>query len=584
MEIAFVLGLLVVAIILFASEKLSVDIVTFLILIALMASGILTPKEAFSGFSSDFIFILGSIFVISGAMQETGILDRAGANFVKYSGKSKHWPLFYIMAFPGAISAFMNNTTVTALFLNPTITVANKIGTSPSRLLMPLAFASILGGTCTVIGTSTNVAASGYISSIGMPPIGMFEMFPVGIAIFATGIIYMMLIGKRLLPGQNETDIQKEYALREYLTEILIMPDSKLIGQPVFASELTEMNFRIINMIRNHMHFYPSSTTHIEAGDILLVEGHIEMLMKVKETSGIEIRADILQKDIETKELRLAEILITPGSHLRRKTLEEAHFRNRYGLIVLAINRMGQTLREKLTNIFLKVGDVLLVQGSEDQFESIRKSQNFIVLDEFKPVLYKKRKGLLTLLVFAIAIIVSALGFLPLSVCFIAAAVVTVLLRAISVERAYEIIDWRLLVLIGGMSAFGPAMEKTGATEFLSHGILKLMEPLGITAILAGFIILTIILTQPLSNAAAALVVLPIAIKTAQLLHVNPRTFVISIMLAASISLIAPFEPSCIIVYAPGKYKFLDFVKVGTGMTMLFILIILFLVPLLWPW
>lgn len=583
MEIAFVLGLLVVAIILFASEKLSVDIITFLVLIALMTSGILTPKEAFSGFSSDFIFILGSIFVISGAMQETGILDRAGAKFVKYSGKSKHWPLFYIMTFPGAMSAFMNNTTITALFLNPTISVANKLGINPSRLLMPLAFASILGGTCTVIGTSTNVAVSGFISNIGMPPIRMFELLPVGLVIFATGIIYMMTIGKFLLPKQKDSNIQKEYALREYLTEILIMPDSKLIGQPVFNSELTEMNFRIINMIRNNMHFYPSSNTNIEAGDILLVEGHIEMLMKVKETKGIEIRADILQKDLESKSLRVAELLITPGSHLRRKTLEEAQFRNRYGLVVLAVNRMGQTLREKLTHIFLKVGDVLLVQGSEEEFESIRKSQNFIVMDEFKPVLFKQRKGFLTLLVFAAAIIVSSLGILPLAVSFISAAVITILLRSISVERAYEIIDWRLLVLIGGMSAFGPAMEKTGATDFLSQGILQLMQPLGITAILAGFIVLTILLTQPLSNAAAALVVIPIAIKTAELLQVSPRTFIIAIMLSASISLIAPFEPSCIIVYAPGKYKFFDFVKVGTGMTILFVVILIFLVPYFWP-
>ncbi len=585
MQITLVLLLLVVAIILFATEKISVDIVTVLLLIVLMFSGILTPAEAFAGFSSDFIIILASVFVISGALQETGVLDRIGTSLVKISSQaSASLVTVLVMCIAGTVSAFMNNTTVTAIFIGPVIGIGRKLNISPSKLLMPLAFASILGGTCSLIGTSTNVAVSGYLESQHFEPIGMFEITPVGIVLFVVGVLFMFLVGNRMLPENRNQDFMDVYAIREYLSEVLVVAGSPLIGKRIFDTELSKMDIRILKIIRKEKTYFPHPDLRIEAHDLLLVEAKLDDLIRIKETNGIEIRADMLDKtSLQSPEIQLAEVLVTRiDSDLVGTTIKKANFRQRFGLVVLAIHRYGETLRAKIHDIELKMGDLLLVQGSPERLRYLRESHDLAVLGEFTPLLFRQKRGTLVVVAFVAAVLVGSFTKLPLSACFMTAAVVSVLSRSISGQKAYEIIDWRLLVLIGGMSAFGTAMQKTGASEWLAHYIAQIFSPLGNMAILGGFVVLTVLLTQPMSNAAAALVVLPIAIQTAHALSVNPRTFAIGVMLAASISLVTPFEPSCILVYAPGKYKFADFFKIGSLLTAILMVIIIILVPYFW--
>jgi di/tricarboxylate transporter len=585
MEITLVLGLLVAAIVLFATEKLSVDIVTLLILIILTLSGIITPGEAFAGFSSDFIIILASIFVISGALNETGVLDKIGSELVTISNKTSSGVLILIiMAITGAVSAFMNNTTVTALFIGPIMGLSRKSGISASKLLMPLAFASILGGTCTLIGTSTNVAVSGYITKAGLPPVGMFEITPVGLVIFVVGIVYMYLIGNRMLPDHKDLTFT-EYAIKEYLSEVVVVKNSPLIGQRIFETNLSRLDIRILQLIRDEQTHFPHPDLVIEPGDLLLVEAKVDDLIKIKETNGIQIRADMLDEAVlQTNDTQLAEVLVTNGeSELVGKTIRNSHFRQQFGLVVLAIFRSGQTLRDKISHIELRLGDLLLVQGPAERLKYIRESHDLAILGEFSPVLFRYKRGIFTIISFMIAVIVSSFNWVPVSICFLAAAVLSVLTKSITAEKAYSVIDWRLLILIGGMSAFGTAMENTGASTFLAQHIANIFSPLGKLGILAGFVLLTVFLTQPMSNAAAALVVLPIALKTAESLHSNPRAFAIAVMLAASVSLVTPFEPSCILVYGPGKYKFADFFKIGLFLTLLMVLIIVWMVPYFWP-
>ncbi len=585
MQIVIVLGLLVLAIILFALETISVDVITLLLLMGLVTSGILTPGEAFAGFSNDIIVILASIFIISGALQQTGIMDVAGVQIQRVAGRSSNRLLVVLMAIVGGVSAFMNNTTTTAVFMPPVIGMANRATISPSKLLIPLAYASILGGTCTLIGTSTNVAVSGYISQAGMEPLGLFELAPLGLIILGVGIVYMVIVGQRLLPDHQDVSLTEEYAIREYVSEIVVAPNSHLVGQKIFESDLAKMDFRILAVWRGERKFMPTARTMIEAGDIMLVTGKPEELMKVKETAGIDIKADLKlgDLDLQSDEIKIAEALIVPQSDLRGRTLKEANFRQRYGLTVLALYRHGQSVREKIGRVQMQLGDLLLVQGSAERLNFLRRNPDFWVLEEVSPALYRKRKGLYTITFLGAAIIVGGLGWLPLSIAFLAAAVLTVLFRCITVEEAYQFINWRLMILIGGMTAFGVAMEKTGTAEFLARWLVLGLEPLGVTAIIAGFFVLTILLTQPMSNAAAALVVLPVALNAAHRLGVNERTFAIAIMLAASISFIAPFEPACILVYGPGKYKFMDFVKTGVGLTLILMLLVLFFLPLFWP-
>ena len=281
--------------------------------------------------------------------------------------------------------------------------------------------------------------------------------------------------------------------------------------------------------------------------------------------------------------MRIAEVLLTPQSELSGRTLREANFRQYYGLTALAIYRHRQSLREQVGNVVLRVGDLLLVQGEAPRIEGLRSHPGLSLLGELAEPLYHPRRGLLTVLAFVAAVICGAFGVVPLSIAFLGAAVFTVLMRCISVERAYEFVDWRLLILIGGMTAFGTAMDKTGAATYLAEVIVQWFAPFGVMAILAGFFVLTIILTQPMSNAAAALVVLPVAMKAAHQIGANERTFAIGIMLAASVSFITPFEPSCILVYGPGKYRFLDFVKVGGGLTLVLTVTVLLTLELFWP-
>ncbi|MBK0403934.1 SLC13 family permease [Adhaeribacter sp. BT258] len=585
MEITIVLSLLLLAIILFATEKFSVDIVTLVMLIVLVLTNIITPAEAYAGFSSDFIVILASVFVLGAALEDTGVLEFLIVKLVRVASKSTNLLLALVMLVAGAISAFMNNTTVTAMFVTPLVGVSRKAKISSSKILMPLAYASILGGTCTLIGTSTNVAVSGYLDKAGIEPIGLFEITPIGLILFAVGIIYMMTVGKKLLPKQtNQQDLAEEYNIQKYLTEILVMPASPLIGQNVFTSALANSPFRTLNLIRGKNNFLPDYQTVFQENDILLVEGSLEDLIKIKESKGIEIMADVMaEKDLETKDIRLGELLVTVKSNIIGRTVREIDFMRRYGFAILAISRHGETLRSKINEIELRMGDLLLVQGAAERLATLRSSQNLTILDEFQPILFKKQKGLITICCFLLAILLGSLELVPLSVSFLGAAVISVITKCITTERAYQIIDWRLLILIGGMTAFGTAMENSGAASFLATGIVNLLQDWGTLGILAGFVVLTVFLTQPMSNAAAALVIVPVAIKTALALQVDPRSFAIAIMLAASVSLITPFEPSCILVYGPGKYKFSDFLKVGSGLTLILVALILGLVPFLWP-
>jgi di/tricarboxylate transporter len=583
MQIAIVLGLLVVAMVLFALEFISVDIITLMIISVMVFCGILTVEEALDGFSSEIIVMLAAIFVISGTLQQTGIMDAVGYFIYRVSGRRGNILLMTLMGAVGGTSAFINNTTTTAAYIPATVRLAKHAKIGAPKLLMPLAFASILGGTCTLIGTSTNVAVSGYIARAGLEPVGLLELSPVGIIALIVGIIYMVLIGQHLLPNGMVKRISE--ILPEYLCEVAVTPDSHLIGQEISKSDLAKLDFRILSVQRGKKKFHATNRFKIKDGDILLVQGRAEELLKVKETTGIEIKPELKfsEANFQNGELRIAEAFVTPKSFLIGQTVKTSDFQRRYGVTTLGISRQGHALHQKIGRIKLRAGDLLLIQGQAERMDYLRRNADFWMLENWMPKLFKKRKGFISLFLFGAALVIGSLGWFPLSITLLTAAILLILLRCVAIEDVYNFIDWRLLILIGGMTAFGLAMEKSGAAEFVANAIVSWLTPFGLTAVLAGFILLTILFTQPLSNAAAALVVLPIALKTAQTMGVNERTFAIAIMLAASISLIAPLEPSCILVYGPGEYRFKDFIKTGAPLTLILAVIVLFLIPVFWP-
>jgi di/tricarboxylate transporter len=584
MEIAIVLGLLLFAVIVFSTEKISVDIVTLILLIVLVLTKILTPKEAFEGFGSDFILMLGSIFIISASLQYNGVIDYMGSRIVQAESKNVPFLIFLIMTLAGTMSAFMNNTTVAAIFVPPIISISRQLKVSASKLLMPMAFASLLGGTCTLIGTSTNVAGSAYMAKAGLAPMSMFELFPLGIVLCIVGLLFMTTIGYRWLPDNSDKAFTDEYDMRNYLSEVRISTNSPLIGQSVFKSDLSALNVRVLKIIRGLEEIFPDKDALIQPNDLIIVEGSRENLSHISRTSGIEVLGvSIDDKDLQSTEVRLAEIVVMPQSGLVNSTLIDADFRRKYGVSVLAIHRKESNFTENIGKINLHIGDVLLVQGKKESVERIKKNLDLILIDESDPVNKAKlKKGWMTLAFFVTAITLSSFELIPASIGFLVAAVLTILTGCLEGERVYNTIDWRLLVLIGGMTAFGVAMKKTGADVFLAQQVTDWLSPFGVLPILFGFMVLTVLLTQPMSNAAAAMVVLPIALETAKALHANERTFAIAVIVSASISMITPFEPACLLVYGPGKYKIADFLKIGGVLTFVCLLVMLAILPLIW--
>ncbi len=519
--------------------------------------------------------------MISGALQETGILDVVGGWLARVSGSSPLRRYAAVMLVPSAMSAFMNNTTITAMFVPPVTGLARQSGVSPSQLLLPLAFASILGGTCSLIGTSTNVAVSGYIQSVGMRPLGMFEITPIGLVIVGVGLAYMFFVGRRLIPDRATEDRTDDYELRDFLTEITVLLHSPLIGQPSFDSDLSLLGFRVLRLFRGDESFEDSIP--IAVGDRILLEGQAGNLPKIRDIEGISIGPDCSLEAIESRDTRVVEAIINPRSELVGQTLVGASFRERFGVAAIAVYRRGRSLHQSLGSMRLSTGDVLLLHGGADRIDALRLDAQFSLLDARPADRKVLRSGVIAIAVFAAAVFAASLGWVALPTAFLSAAVAVVLLRCITIEKAYTVIDWRLLILIGGMTAFGAAMQNSGAASFLADHIVAALAPLGVHAILAGFFVLTIILTQPMSNAAAALVVLPVALASARQIGGDERTFAIAIMIAASISFITPFEPSCVLVYGPGKYRFSDFIRVGGGLTLILTVVVLLVLPLFWP-
>lgn len=585
MEIIIVLGLLLMAIIAFSTEKISVDIVAMTCVLVLVLSGILDYKEAFAPFGSDFIIMLASIFIVTSAIDSSGILEIWTAKLLKRSKGGNMALIMPLVSITGIFSSLMNNTTVTALMINPAMAIAKKTGINYSKILLPLAFASIVGGTCTLIGTSTNVAVNAYLDKNGYAPLGMWDFTWIGAIMLVVALLYLGFIGVRMLPERHAEDLTNAYGERKYLSEIRIKKGSPLIGTVIHDSDIARMGFLILAVIRGDRQFAPGENISFREGDIVLVKGEMHQLIDVKNTKGIDIVADTLDfYPGKQKALALTEVVIPGRSDLAGSTIGEIDFRRNYGMVIVALHREGKNITETLNNITIEVGDMLLVQGKEEAFTNLRNHHNLVVLGQHKPVVKNVRKGYFAIGFFIAAIIFSSIPFfhVHVSIAFLASAVLCMLVGAVKPDDAYKNIEWKLLVLIGGMTAFGTAMSNSGADKYLAGLIVNWFHAFGPQGIMLGFMILTVLLTQPMSNAAAALVVLPVALEAANTLHVNPITFAVAVMLSASVSLITPFEPSCILVYGPGKYKFKDFVKVGGILTAILVGIIYFLVPMGW--
>ncbi len=587
LSIALTLLVVVVAVVLFSLERMPADVIALGLMLLLTLLGLLPPEEAFAGFGSETVMMIFGLLVLTASLLETGVVDMAGRALLRLVGDQPERILVIVMTTAVVLSAFISNTATTALLVPIVLSIARRTRVPDNRLLMPLAFGAILASSVTLVGTSTNIVVSGILRDYGLKPLGMFELTPVGVLIAVAGVVYMLLVGVRLIPLRGPTEPGGELALlRPYLAEVVVLPQSPLIGKTLAEAALgRDLDLTVLRVIRNgNRYLIPNARLRLEAGDQLLVKGQREQLLKIKDTVGLAFKADVDLDDprLQGRDVMLAEVILLPNSPLTNRSLRTLRFRQRYGLQVLGIARRGRPVFRELSRTRLQTGDRLLIQGPRANIAALDED-NFHVIGPVAHHRPNRRRAPIAIAIFVAALLLGAFNLLSLPVAVLLGALGVFVTRCITPDEAYRQVSWRLLVVIGSMLALGRAMTYTGTAAFIADGIVHLTQNLSAGWLLTLFFGLTMLLTQPMSNQAAAVLVLPIAIQTAQQLGLNPRTFAVMIAVGASCSFITPLEPSCLIVYGAGHYRFTDFLRVGSLLTVIIYLIAIALVPLLWP-
>lgn len=587
-SIILLLIILVVALLFFSFEWIPPDVTAIGVLVALIVFGLVPLDQAFSGFGSDTFILLMGLLIMTAALMRTGVVEVVGRILLQYTANHPGSLLPATMIAVAIMSTFINNTAAAAFFLPVILGLSQRAKFSASRLLMPMAFAAILSSSVTLVATSTNVVVSGLITQFGLEPIGMFELTPVGLPILIVGLLYMMFIGKRLVPERSsKNDVTESFDLRPYLAELRILPDSHLAGNTLAKSNIgRNYDLTVLAIIHEGKRkLNPPANTLLHEGDALLVEGASESILKIKDVSGIDIQADLKFSDEELKaeELHLAEVVLLPRSPFIGRTLKGLKMRERFDLQVVAINRRTGIVHSKIADTRLQLGDVLLVQGNRNQIKALQAENAFDVLGVLEVQRFNRKQAITVVGIFAGAFILGSLKIIALPVAMLLGALLVFVTRCITPDEAYRQVDWKVLILIGCMLALGVAMQTTGTAQYLADLLTRLVGNLNPIWLLTGFFALTVLLTQPMSNQAAAAVVIPVAVQTAIQLDLNPRTFAMMIAIAASTSYLTPLEPACLMVYGPGRYRFMDFLKVGGLLTVAVYLIAIILTPLLWP-
>jgi di/tricarboxylate transporter len=586
-EILLLLITVGVALILFAWEIIPSDVTALGVLLFLTITGLLPAKKAFAGFGSDAVIMILGILVMVEALIRTGVTDYVGRMILHQTGTQMNQILLIVMVAATVLASFISNTAATAFFLPIVIGLAYRAKLSPGKFLMPLAFSSVLAGSITLISTSTNIITSSLLTKYGMPPMGMFELTLVGLPIAIVGMIYMITVGRHLVPDRIPTNEGEDLSVPLYLAEILIPAESPLGNKTLKQAALgRDLDLKVLKILREEQpNLTPQADTRLKEGDVLLVEGERENVLQVKKMTGIEIRADVelSDPDQEPEKIGLTEVILTPGSPLIGRTLKGLHFRDAYELQVLAINRHGETLRHKMSHVRLATGDVLIVQGDQSQIAALGNRGIFRVLSAIEEQQPNGRRAPIAITIFVGALAAATLGLVSLPVAALLGTMLVFVTRCITPEEAYSRINWRVLILIASMLGLGEAMDATGTAQYLAGLVTQLVGNSSPRLVLTGFFVMAVLLTQPMGDQAATVVILPVAIRTAQQLGLNPRTFAMMIAVTSSCSLLTPLEPACLLVYGPGHYRFLDYIKVGLGAAILIYVIAIALVPILWP-
>ncbi len=587
-EIILVFAVAVCAVILFATEKLSVDLIALLIMATLLISGVITPEEGISGFSNKATVTVGAMFVLSAGLFKTGAVSYLGKITSDIFRRNYWFGMITVMFAVGFFSAFINNTPVVAIFIPILLGVAKDIKTSASKLLMPMSFASMFGGVCTLIGTSTNILVSSIAERQGQPAFSMFEIAPLGLIMFAVGMIYMLLIGIRLIPERRvEGDLIESFNLQEYIAEIVLLENSLSVGYEIKDAPLVkEIELNIIEVQRGEEVFsLPTPDFILKKNDVLRVRCDLDKFQKIQEREGVLFKPQYKwsDEDIETADTKLVEAVIAPNSDLVGKTLAFLKFRENFGASVLALRHRGRLMIEKIADTKLDAGDALLIEVKTNRFSGLQQNPSFVIISEIEKFKYRRRKLIPALVIVAGVILTATLGIAPIVISAVVGAILLVLVGCLTMEEVYQSIEWRIIFLLAGVLSLEAAMSNSGAGMLISSQIIAVVGVWGPLALLSAFYLMTFTLTEMMSNNATAALLTPIAIATAHTIGVSPRPFLVAVMFAASASFMTPVGyQTNTLIYGPGQYRFSDFLRVGTPLNMLFWITATIFIPYFW--
>ena len=592
-EILIVLSLIVLAFSLFVTEKFPLDVTALLILSILLIGQFLTIEEAISGFSNPAVITIGLLFILSYALQKTRILEYLIIRINKLVSRSKNLGLGVYLLTIAIASALMNNTAIVAVFMPVTIRLAHQYKVSPSKLLIPLSYAAIMGGTLTLVGTSTNLLVNAIYVDNGGVSLGMFEFAQYGWIPLTIGLVYVIWIAPLILPSRTITSsLTKSYHMAGYLTEMKISNDSPLIGKTCRDRNINQNYDVMVLDIQREGYLISTKVGEkvIEAGDILFVKGSVESFLRMKEVEKISLLTDekLTQKELEQEDNVLMECMLTDKSDIVGKTLMQSNFRKRFRTFILAIRRDGLIIRKKIAHVILHTYDTLLIYGGRKEIDKLASRGDFILLGEVQADLVKSRFWWVSILAIITTIVLAAFGILPILKGAIISAVILLLLRIISPNEAYQSIHWQVIVLIAALIPLGIAIESTGTAAFIGQLISETVSdfsPNKQPYILLGLIyLITMILTEVSSNTATAIIMAPIVMAVTNQMGIDARPFIFAVCFAASASFVTPVGyQTNLMVYGPGGYKFSDFIKVGLPLSIIFWLLAILFIPIIWP-